>query len=258
MARILITGAAGLIGGILRAGLASQHTVTGLDRRRGRGEGLRRSDITRRRGLTRSFEGAEVVVDLASSARSDVRWEDAVADCRGRVNVLEAACAAGVRRYVYASSNHVTGLYEHDEPYSRIVKGMYDGLDPAAIPLITAEAPPRPDGPYAVCKVFGEAAARYYAEERGLSCICLRIGTVLRDDRPTQPRHYATLLSHADLVRLVACAVSAPPDVAYGVYYGVSANRWRFWDIDNARREIGYEPQDDTERFRSESIFSAG
>jgi uronate dehydrogenase len=258
MARILITGAAGLIGGILRDGLSHRHTVMGLDRRRVRNEGLRRYDITRVRGLARAFEGAEVVIDLASSARSDIGWEDALLDCRGRVNVLEAAREAGVRLYVYASSNHVTGLYENDEPYSQIVKGLYNGLDPAAIPLITAEMLPRPDSPYAVCKVFGEAAARYYAEQKGLSCICLRIGTVLRDDRPTRPRHFATLLSHADLVRLVACAIEAPPSIPYGVYYGVSANRWRFWDIDNARRDLGYQPQDDTERFRGEWNLSTG
>ena len=64
-------------------------------------------------------------------------------------------------------------------------------------------------------------------------------------------RHYATLLSHADLVRLVDCSLEAPPELRFGIYYGVSANTWRFWDLANAREELGFEPADDTERFRA-------
>ena len=101
--------------------------------------------------------------------------------------------------------------------------------------------------------MLGETASRYYAERYGLSCICLRIGTVNREDRPLQPRHFATLLSHSDLVRIADCAIRAPRELRYGVYYGVSANTWRFWDIANAREELGYVPQDDAERFRSEA-----
>ena len=65
------------------------------------------------------------------------------------------------------------------------------------------------------------------------------------------PRHYATLLSHGDLVRLVDCALRAPLELRYGVYYGVSANTWRLWDVANAAKELDFEPQDDAERFRS-------
>jgi uronate dehydrogenase len=142
-------------------------------------------------------------------------------------------------------------MYELDQPYASIVAGEYAGLDATSIPLITAEAPIRPDSPYGAGKAFFEAAARYYSERYEMSCICLRIGTVRADDRPREPRHYATLLSHTDLVRLVRCALEATSELAFGVYYGVSANTWRFWDIANAEVELGYEPQDDAERFRS-------
>ena len=98
---------------------------------------------------------------------------------------------------------------------------------------------------------MGEAAGRWYAEEHGLSVICLRLGTVSRDDRPGWSRHFATLLSHADLVRLTRCCIEAPQDVRYAIYFGVSANTWRFWDTDEPRDEIGYEPLDDAERWRS-------
>jgi nucleoside-diphosphate-sugar epimerase len=250
---VLITGAAGVVGTVLWEGLAGDHSLSGLDRRRAQSSGIRRANVLRPKSLARSFERVDTVIDLATGTSVDLPWNQVWADCEGRVNVLEAAKASGVRRYIFASSNHVTGMYELESPYAEIVAGSYGELDPRATPLIGSRSPPRPDGPYAVGKVLGETASRYYAERYGLSCICLRIGTVNREDRPLQPRHFATLLSHSDLVRIADCAIRAPRELRYGVYYGVSANTWRFWDIANAREELGYVPQDDAERFRSEA-----
>ena len=169
------------------------------------------------------------------------------------MSAFEAARRHGVSRVIYASSNHVTGLYEQDEPYARIVRGEYGPLDPAAVPRITTMHASRPDGPYALGKIFGEATGRYYADEHGLSVICLRIGTCNRSGHPERPRHFATLLTHGDLIRLVVSAIEAPSDVRFGVFYGVSANTWRIWDISDARDELGYEPKDDAETWRGES-----
>ena len=247
---VLITGAGGLIGTVLRSGLAGTYDVRGLDRRWVRDPAVSRANVTRPRKLARLFEGVDAVVDLATVASLRKGWKEALRDCRGRVNVLEAARTSGVERYIFASSNHVTGLYELDHPYAAIVAGSYGELDPRATPLIGPTSTLRPDGPYAVGKVFGEEVSKYHSDRFGLSCICLRIGSVNRSDRPNEPRDYATLLTHHDLVHLVECALRAPLDLRYGVYYGVSANTWRFWDISNAREEIGFEPQDDAERFR--------
>jgi len=250
VARVLILGAGGLIGGILWERLAGTHSLRGLDRRRDRRRGIGRADVRRLRPSNAAFEGVEVVVDLASGAAADLPWADAYRDMWGRVNVLEAARLNGVRRYVFASSNHVTGMYELDQPYAAIVAGEYEGLDPGSTPLIAPDWPICPDGAYGVGKAFTEAAARFYADRHGLSCICLRIGSVRADDRPARPREFATLLTHSDLVRLVETALAAPADLRFGVYYGVSANTWRFWDLANAREELGFEPADDAERFR--------
>lgn len=250
MARVLILGAGGVIGSVLWEGLGTRHSLSGIDRHPDRRRGVRRGDVRRPRSIDGAFEGVDAIVDLATSPSVELPWQDVQADMDGRVNVLEAARRNGVPRYVFASSNHVTGMYELDEPYSAIAAGAYGGLDPASIPLISPAWPIRPDSGYGVGKAFAEAAARHHAERHGLSCICLRIGTVRAEDRPVQPRHYATLLSHRDLVRLVECAIEAPPGLRYGIYYGVSANTWRFWDLENARVELGYEPVDDTERFR--------
>ena len=253
MHKIAITGAAGLIGRVLVAGLGERHSVSGLDRDGSRRGAVRRVDLARSKRLDTLFEGIDTVVDLAALPSPRTTWKDVWENnLPATMNAFEAARLAGVRRVVFASSNHVTGGYEREPPYAAIVAGEYEGLDPQEIPLITSSWPLRPDGPYAIGKALGEAAARYYSDEHGLSAICLRIGTVNAEDRPRAPRHFATLLSHADLLRLVEAAVTAPAEVGYGVYYGVSRNTWRFWDVDDARAEIGYEPQDDTERYRAE------
>jgi nucleoside-diphosphate-sugar epimerase len=141
-------------------------------------------------------------------------------------------------------------MYERDHPYAAIAAGAYEGLDPTGIPRITTGHPIRPDSPYAVGKTIGEAAARYYSDQFGLSVICLRLGTVTKADRPQKPRDFATLLTHRDLVALMRCCLEAPAGVRFATLYGVSANTWRFWDIETAREVVGYEPRDNAERWR--------
>jgi nucleoside-diphosphate-sugar epimerase len=248
---IMITGAAGLIGRLLTEGLRDRYAVRGIDRNGGRRGEVRRVDMTKPKRIESLFEGADTVIDLAAQPSDRLPWSDVWANnLPATLNALEAARLAGVRRLVFASSNHVTGGYERDAPYAAIVAGAYEGLDPGETPPIAVSWPVRPDGAYAIGKVLGEAAARYYSDEHGLSTICLRIGTVTGDGRPHAPRHFATLLTHDDLLRLVEAAVEAPEGVRHGIYYGVSRNTWRFWDIDDAARELGYDPQDDAERFR--------
>jgi uronate dehydrogenase len=249
--RVIITGAGGLVGQVLRKALAGDFDVVGVDLRRGNSS-ISRADMTRLRQAEKAVEGADVVIDLAS-AHWQQRW-DAVRDNNipAAWNVLEAARRRRVPRVIYASSNHVTGLYERDPPYAQIVAGKYDGLEPAMVPKIDTSMALRPDTPYGVGKAFGEAAARYYADEHGLSVLCLRIGSLTWADRPSSARHLATLITHADMADLVRRCIEAPKDVVFGVFYGVSANTWRIWDIENARRDIGYQPRDDAEKWREE------
>jgi nucleoside-diphosphate-sugar epimerase len=249
--KVVITGAAGLVGTVLMRGLEGRYDIVGLDRARRRPIGVRRADMAKPRSLEKIFQGADAVVDLAGLPDTRTPWKDVWANnLPATINALEAARGAGTRRFVYASSNHVTGMYEQEPPYAAIVAGDYAGLDPGSIPLIDTRQSVRPDSAYALGKVLGEAAARWHADALGLSAICLRIGTVNAEDRPLEPRHFATLLTHADLIRLVESALEAPADVRFGVYYGVSRNTWRIWDVANAGDEIGYEPQDDAERYR--------
>ncbi len=247
---IAITGGGGTIGRILRDGLSDAYAIRTIDLMPLEGVDV----VADTRNLDRTqaaFAGAGTVVDLAADAGVRTPWEDVRENnLAATVAALEAARRAGVRRVVFASTNHVTGMYELDEPYASVVAGRYDGLDPAALPRLRADWPIRPDSFYAVGKAAGEAAGRFYSDEHGLSVICLRIGSVSASNRPRDVREYATLLTHRDLVQLVLRCIEAPADVRFGVFYGVSANTWRIWDIEDARATLGYEPVDDAERFR--------
>ena len=141
---------------------------------------------------------------------------------------------------VFASSNHVTGAYEGFAPNLH----LHRQAEPVPI---SVNHPMRPDSDYGVSKAFGEILARYYCARWGLESICIRIGSVRRDDDPTtDPRFLRTWLSHRDLVHLVECCLRA--NVTYGVYYGISNNKGAFWDLSNARAELGYAPRDDASR----------
>lgn len=246
---VLITGAAGLVGQVLLQGLPRERRATGVDRRRSFRRRIAKVPMTDLGRVEQAFAGYDVVVDLAS-AHWQEPWDVVHANnLPATWHALEGARRAGVRRVVLASSNHVIGRYEEDEPYRSILAGDLDGLDPGSVPRIGVDGPVRPDTPYGVGKAFGEAAGRYYSETFGLSVICLRIGTVNRSGRPENPRQCSTLLTHADLVRLVEACIDAPPSVTFAIVYGVSANTWRIWDLEPGRR-LGFHPRDDAEAWR--------
>jgi nucleoside-diphosphate-sugar epimerase len=248
---VAITGSAGLIGTILARGLNRSYEVFGIDRRKTRKLPGIVADTTSFAALQPAFRDKEIVIDLAAHASVATSWQDVLTNnVRSTVNVLEAARQAGVMRVIVASSNHVTGMYELEHPYAAIAEGNYEGLDPQTIPQITSAHPIRPDSAYGTGKAFAEAAGRYYSDEFGLSVICLRIGTVTKQNRPTKPRDFATLLTHRDLVHLVECCIQAPEHVRFATLYGVSSNTWRFWDIESARDIVGYRPRDDAEQWR--------
>ena len=239
MRKLLITGSNGLIGGVLTTGLAHSFDIFGLDQ--GTVPSARSfvadiSDYSEVANVFKGIESLELVVHLAANPSGDASWESVLHNnIIGTRNVYEAAKESNVRRVVFASSNHATGMYEGLPPK------LHEQDNPT---IITIQDPIRPDSDYGVSKAFGEAVARYYYDRWGIESVCLRIGTVRRDDDPTKnPRHRKTWLSHRDLTQLVDKSLSAK--VEFGIYYGISNNKGRFWDISNSNEEIGYDPVDD-------------
>ena len=191
--RVLITGTSGLIGGILRDALADGYDLGGVDVRPISGFDSLVADMTDLEAIQPAFDGVDTVIDLAAIPREDTPWKDVHANnIPSTYNALEASRRAGVRRVIFASSNHVTGMYEGDHPYSAIVTGDCDGLDPAAIPYITTGMPIRPDGPYGIAKAFGEAVGRHYSDRYGLS---VRLPAD-RDTEPGEPAAGTPTLRH--------------------------------------------------------------
>jgi nucleoside-diphosphate-sugar epimerase len=239
--RILITGINGLIGNVLRDALRQNHEVYGLDREGEFSDRVVSADISDYGQVARvvqQFSPLEAIVHLAGNPKVDASWESVLkSNIIGTRNVFEAAREFGVPKVVYASSNHVTGAYHGFEP------SLYKYTEPGP-PVISPEDPIRPDSDYGLSKAFGEAVARYYFDRWGVRAICLRIGAVLKDDDPTkQSQNRRIWLSHRDMVQLVEKSLSA--DVTFGIYYGISNNKDAFWDISNARADLGYEPLDD-------------
>ncbi len=98
--------------------------------------------------------------------------------------------------------------------------------------------------------MFGETLARFFSDEWDLSMICLRIGRVHLNDRPNEVRDFSVWCSHADIAQMIRRCIDAPEDLKFGIYYVVSDNKWNYRSLDNARRDLGYEPRDTAERFR--------
>lgn len=239
--RLLITGIKGLIGTILRNAFQDRHDVYGIDLEGEFSERVLSADISDYAQVTSAFgqfPSLESIVHLAGNPKVDASWESVLkANIMGTRNIFEAAREFQVPRLVYASSNHVTGAYHGFEP------NLYKYTQPSS-PMISSQDPIRPDSDYGLSKAFGEAVARYYYDRWGIQAICLRIGAVLKHDDPTrQAENRRIWLSHGDLVQLVEKSLSS--DVAFGIYYGISNNKDAFWDISNARADLGYEPVDD-------------
>jgi len=239
--RILITGINGLIGTILRNGLQERHDIYGLDRDGPFSDRVLSADISDYKQLAkivRPFLPLDAIIHLAGNPSVKASWEAVLsANIIGTRNIFEAAREFEVSRVVFASSNHVTGAYQGFGP-------NLDTFIQPELPKISPLDPIRPDSDYGVSKAFGEAVARYYSDRWGIKAICLRIGAVLENDDPTaQSQNRKIWLSHRDLLQIVEKSLST--NVMFGVYYGVSNNKGAFWDISNARADLGYQPVDD-------------
>ena len=161
--------------------------------------------------------------------------DPATSNIVGCYNLFEAARRKGVKRVVFASSNHAVGFY----PRHRRI-----GTD------VTV----RPDSRYGVSKAFGEALGALYADKHGLGVLCLRIGHVL--DRPADRRRLSIWLKPEDLAQLVRIGLEHP-DLRFEIFYGVSLNERSWWDNSRAFA-YGYRPTGRAEDYRDAGARRTG
>jgi uronate dehydrogenase len=233
--KILITGAAGDVGGHLRRELGGRYALRLSDIRPlaalAADEEFIRGDCASLRDMLRVTKDVDAVVHLGGFS-VEGSWETILrANIEGAYNVFEAAHRNRVRRMVFATSNHAVGFYDRDETIDHRVY-------------------PRPDSRYGVSKVFGEALGSLYAYKYGMEVVCVRIGNV--NPRPMDKRRLSIWLSPRDLAQLVSIAIDRP-GIRFEIVYGVSGNRRSWYDNANAER-LGYKPQDDSEAWAEEIL----
>lgn len=233
--RILLTGAAGGLGKVLRetlrpfARVLRLSDIAAMAPAAGAHEEVVPCDLADKDAVDALMEGVDAVVHLGGISVERPFEEIVEANIRGIYHLYEAARRHGVGRIVFASSNHVIGFHK---------QGV----------RLDNRSPRRPDGYYGLSKSFGEDVASFYHDRYGIETVSVRIGSSF--PKPRNRRMMSTWLSYRDLTELVRRGLFTP-DVGHTVVYGVSANRDVWWDNGGAA-VLGYVPQDSSEAYRAE------
>lgn len=231
--RLLITGAAGNLGGVLRHGLAPLAETLRLGDRADMGEAAEHEELIHCElgdfdAVMAMVEGCDAVVHFGA-APAERPWAEILeSSIKGGYNVYEAARRHGIKRIVYASSIHAVGYVRRES-----------GAD--------TDTPHRPNSLYGVAKCFVEDLAKLYFDKFGIESACLRINTSIPE--PIDRRQLATWLSHDDLVRLVTRSLVAER-IGHSVVYGISDNQEVFFS-NHKVVHLGYRPEDSAEPFRA-------
>jgi uronate dehydrogenase len=237
MAKVALSGASGNIGRVLRPRLLER----GIQLRSASGtraltplvpnEDVMHGDLRDSAVVDRLLKGVNVLIHMAGTSVERPLSEIMENNLRGLFEIYEGARRNGVKRVVFASSNHAFGMHS--------VKSR-----------LSLDAPFRPDGLYGLSKMWGEGMARMYWDKHAIEGISLRIGTAI--EKPTEFRHLSTWLGHEDLTQLIMRCIEAP-DVGYLAVWGVSNNARRYWDPAGSER-LGYKPVQNSEDYAAEIL----
>jgi uronate dehydrogenase len=236
MARILLTGASGVIGSRLRQLLPAAYPDLILSDLRAPTdlkptERFVAADLSDIGQVATICAGVDGIIHLGGHS-IEGSWDQILqANIIGCYNLFEAARIAGVKRVVFASSNHAVGFYPRHQRIG---------------PNVT----PRPDSRYGVSKVFGEALGALYADKHGIRVTCLRIGNF--GDVPLDKRRLSIWLLPEDLVQLIRIGLDHP-EIKFEVLYGASMNERAWWDNSRAYA-LGYRPTGRAEDFYEQAM----
>jgi uronate dehydrogenase len=239
---VLLTGAAGGLGTLMRQRLpAYGYRLRLFDLVPVEGEpGAITADLADTDALREAVRDVDAIIHLAGISLESTFDKILHSNLQGTYNLYEAArTAGGVRRIVFASSNHAVGFTP------RPAEGD---------PLIPVDTAHRPDTLYGLSKCFGEDLASLYWDLHGLETVSIRIGSCF--PKPTSVRMLSVWMSPDDGARLLHAALTAE-DVGHTVVYGSSANTRLWWDLSSARA-LGYEPQDDSGPYAAKLIAEQG
>ena len=268
--KVVVTGAAGVIASQVLPALRERYALTLLDIRANDRNGapvagICNADLSNRDrdAYRQQFRGADAVLHLAlvrsASRQPDDRFQEELGNLQMTYNVYQTALEEGVRRVVAASSNHAADYYE-----PLLLDGTRAHVD--------ADERPLSEWYYGWAKAAQEHlgfvfAVGTQAGGKRLENVQLRIGGASETDVARCPRGdmrcvrraLAVYVSARDLQQLVVKSIETADirnerGVPFQIFYGISNNDRAFWSIANARRVIGYAPQDNSEARFAELI----
>jgi uronate dehydrogenase len=230
--KILITGAAGRIGQRLLGHWHDRYDFALTDKRKPDttyGFPFLEANLSDMEAVRPLFTGVHTVIHLANDAHTKASWESLLPNnIIANYNVFQLALEQGCQRVIFASSVNAVAGY------------------PADVQVKT-DMPVLPPNLYGATKAWGEALGRFYADQKGLSVMCLRLGWVTDRDNKRLVPDFPLLdiaLTYNDLLRLFDACMAAT-SVRFGMFHGISDNRFKRLDISDTRRILRYEPQDD-------------
>jgi nucleoside-diphosphate-sugar epimerase len=226
---VLITGAAGNVGGHVTATLRATHAVRTFDRvPLPGGATAHTGDLADRAAVDCAVAGVHTVVHFGGCPfmEADFLRDLIKPNVEGLWHMLDASRLAGVRRFIFASScNAVFGATELAQ------------LKPETL---------RPFNPYGATKAFGEALGRWFHDAYGMEFLAVRIGYfrgTYNEPALREEFHRRIWLGARDCAKFFRLAVDAPP-FGYGIVYACSRASAPFLDLTTARELLGYEPEE--------------
>ena len=233
---ILITGAGGHLGRKLFDFLSSKPglKVTGLDIRPVDHTDIHVADFSASPEWAQYFSDVDVIVHLAGDREPTATWASSIKNnMDATLAIYHHAVEQGVSRVILASSNWMHG----DKRFSKVV--------------LNSTVAPGPVNAYGMSKLFCERTGAYFAQHKGLSVICLRIGWTqwTHDNQPG--KHMAMgrwgqemWLSDRDFLNGTLAAITAAPAVTFAALNLMSDNPGMRWDLSETKATIGYQPED--------------
>ena len=258
--KVVLTGACGRISGLLAPALEAQYDLVRLDvktnDREGRPvAGVATADLTNldRDFYRHHFRGADAVIhnSFVGNPGGSNPFEAEIQNVQMAYNIYKVAWEEKVRRVVMTSSNHAADFYD-----AAILDNRLDGVTPHTLARSYAF--------YGWAKDVVEHLGFVFAVGRmnggrPLDNVQIRIGGPReidfslygKGDSRRLRRALGDYISQRDLQQLYLKAIEAEDirdenGVPFQIFYGISGNSHAFWSIANARRILGYHPEDDS------------
>jgi uronate dehydrogenase len=231
--KVLVTGAAGHIGKNLVKAIHQDYELVLTDIKQDEELdklGLfQQADLAVLEEVEQLAKGVDAIVHLGGIATESTYEQINRNNFNGTYHIYEAARKHGIKRIVFASSNHAVGF----QPINQSI-----GPDASHLP----------DTYYGSSKAFGENLANMYHKKHGIETASLRIGSYL--EKPSEHRNLNTWISVRDMNQLIVCSLETE-QIGTSVFYGVSSLHNDYFDNRDAAK-IGYDPEDNPEDYREE------